>query len=99
MRRPVDVKSFFCGGDKFISFRCKHDSWNAELLLSPPFHPHSGVSVSSLGASWVFSIQPVLPPVSATFPSISQRALGQGNDAVTGTRLVTRNLHIWTELC
>jgi hypothetical protein len=44
----------------------------AELLLSPPFHPHSDVSVSSLGASWVFSIQPVLPPVIATFRSISQ---------------------------
>jgi hypothetical protein len=44
----------------------------AELLLSPPFHPHSGVSVPSLGASWVFSIQPVLPPVIATFHSISQ---------------------------
>jgi hypothetical protein len=30
------------------------------------------VSVCSLGASWVFSIQPVLPPVIATFHSISQ---------------------------
>ena len=32
------------------------------LLLSPPFHPHSSLSDSSLGASWVFSFQPVLPP-------------------------------------
>jgi hypothetical protein len=31
------------------------------------------VSVRSLGASWVFSIQPVLPPVMATFHSILQR--------------------------
>jgi hypothetical protein len=46
--------------------------WHAELLLPPPFHPHSAVSVCSLGASWVFSIQPVLPPVIATFHSISQ---------------------------
>jgi len=48
------------------------------------------VTVSSLGASWVFSIQPVLPPVIATFHWI---VLGQGNDAVTGTRLVSSNLH------
>jgi hypothetical protein len=35
----------------------------AEPPLSPPFHPHSLVSdFCSLGASWVFSFQPVLPP-------------------------------------
>jgi hypothetical protein len=67
------VSIVFCDGDKSISFRCEHDSWPTELLLSPPFHPHSGVSVSSLGASWVFSIQPVLPPVMATFHSTLQR--------------------------
>jgi hypothetical protein len=33
----------------------------AELPLSPPFHPHSWLSdFVSLGASWVFSFQPVL---------------------------------------
>jgi hypothetical protein len=53
--------------------RSECDSLHAELLLSPPFHPHSDVSVPWLGASWVFSIQPVLPPVIATFHSISQR--------------------------
>jgi hypothetical protein len=36
----------------------------AESPLSPPFHPHSSRSdFVSLGASWVFSFQPVLPPV------------------------------------
>jgi len=37
---------------------------SAELsTLSPPFHPHSrGAIIDSLGASWVFSFQPVLPP-------------------------------------
>jgi len=35
----------------------------AESPLSPPFHPHSSRSdFGSLGASWVFSFQPVLPP-------------------------------------
>jgi hypothetical protein len=35
----------------------------AESPLSPPFHPHSLGAILSLGASWVFSFQPVLPPV------------------------------------
>jgi len=35
----------------------------AESPLSPPFHPHSLVSDFSLGASWAFSFQSVLPPV------------------------------------
>jgi integrase len=44
--------------DKFISLRSERDCLHAELpLLSPPFHPHSGVSVCSLGASWVFSMR------------------------------------------
>jgi hypothetical protein len=35
----------------------------AELPLSLPFHPHSLLSdFVSLGASWVFSFQPLLPP-------------------------------------
>jgi hypothetical protein len=33
-------------------------------LLSPPFHPHSSVSDLFARCSWVFSFQPVLPPVS-----------------------------------
>jgi hypothetical protein len=59
MRRPVGVKwvlLFFSLDKVFLP---------AELPLSPPFHPHSSMSGSySLGASWVFSFQPVLPPVS-----------------------------------
>jgi hypothetical protein len=40
----------------------------------------------SLGASWVFSFQSVLPPVSRPL-SISAMEVGQAIDAVTGTRL------------
>jgi hypothetical protein len=72
MRRPVGVNPFLWLGQVHPSARSERDYLNAELLLSPPFHPHSEVSVPSLGASWVFSIQPVLPPVMATFHSISQ---------------------------
>src|SRR2546428_8265707 len=57
MRRPVGVKwvlLFFCW-TRFFS--------PAESPLSPPFHPHSSLSdFVSLGASWAFSLQPVLPP-------------------------------------
>ena len=55
----------------------------AESPLSPPFHPHSSVSGSSLGASWVFSFQPVLPPVYR--PCLPSRGwkLGQAFNAVT----------------
>jgi hypothetical protein len=44
------------------------------------------LSVFSLGASWVFSFQPVLPPdCRPLFPS-KMEALGQAINAVTGTR-------------
>src|SRR5258707_1229180 len=33
----------------------------SQLPMSPLFHPDSSVSDCSLGASWVFSLQPVLP--------------------------------------
>jgi hypothetical protein len=33
----------------------------AEWPLSPCFHPHSRGAIGSLGASWAFSVQPVLP--------------------------------------
>jgi hypothetical protein len=59
----------------------------AELpLLSPPFHPHSSVSdLVSLGASWVFSFQPVLPPdYRPLFHLMTE--VGQAIDAVTETR-------------
>jgi hypothetical protein len=57
-------------------------------LLSPPFHPHSLMSdFVSLGASWVFSFQPVLPPVCRPlFPCYTTEA-GQAINAVTETRL------------
>jgi hypothetical protein len=43
------------------------------------------MSVSSLGASWVFSFQPVLPPDYRPLVHLSME-LGQAIDAVTGTR-------------
>jgi hypothetical protein len=56
----------------------------AKSPLSPPFHPHSLVSdFCSLGASWVFSFQPVLPPVSRPLFHLCGWKLGQAIDAVT----------------
>jgi hypothetical protein len=43
------------------------------------------MSVSSLGASWVFSFQSVLPPDFRPFVHLSME-VGQAIDAVTGTR-------------
>jgi hypothetical protein len=81
MRRPVRVKLVLLG---FGSSRC---CFLAEPPLSPPFHPHSLMSdFVSLGASWVFSLQPVLPPdFRPLFHSLGWK-LGQAIDAVTGTR-------------
>ncbi len=45
------------------------------------------VSASALGASWVFSFQPVLPPVYRPPVPFLEWKLGQALDAVTGTRL------------
>jgi hypothetical protein len=56
------------------------------LPLSPPFHPHSSLSDFSLGASWVFSFQPVRPPVCRPLFHLSME-VGQAINAVTGTRL------------
>jgi hypothetical protein len=59
----------------------------AELpLLSLPFHPHSSMSdFVSLGASWVFSFQPVLPPdFRPLFHLMTE--VGQAINAVTETR-------------
>ena len=44
------------------------------------------MSVSSLGASWVFSFQPVLPPDFRPLLPSRRWKLGQALDAVTGTR-------------
>ena len=56
--------------------RCRHPS--IRTLVS---------DLGSLGASWAFSFQPVLPPdYRPALPSFRWR-LGQAIDAVTGTRL------------
>jgi hypothetical protein len=69
MRRPAGVKGFFC------CFVAQGFS-PAESPLSPPFHPHS-CERFSLGASWVFSFQPVLPPVSRPLlPSMTEAGPG-----------------------
>src|SRR6202140_4598839 len=56
MRRPVGVKGIRFG---ICWSRCL---FPADSPLSPPFHAHSSKSGWSLGASWVFWFQPVLPP-------------------------------------
>ena len=56
------------------------------VFLSPPFHPHSGVSGIALGASWVFSIQPALPPVRRPSTASGDEVSDQALDAVAGTR-------------
>ena len=64
-----------------------------KVFLSPPSghcrHPSIRTLSErsfSLGASWAFSFQPVLPPVyRPALPSEGWK-LGQGFDAVTGTR-------------
>jgi hypothetical protein len=85
MRRPVGVKGYFC-------FFVAQGFSSAESPLSPPFHPHSSRSdFCSLGASWVFSVQPVLPPdFRPCFDLLASNyeiEAGQAIDAVTGTRL------------
>jgi hypothetical protein len=40
----------------------------------------------SLGASWAFSFQPVLPPVCRPALRFGEEQLGQAINAVTGTR-------------
>jgi len=101
LRRPVGVNPFFVVGTSSSPSRSGRDSLHAERLLSLPFHPHSDVTVLSLGASRVFWIQPVLPPVIATFHSdLADGVLGQANDAVTGNWASdVKSPYIWTELC
>src|ERR1035441_6866010 len=80
MRRPVVVKqnlhpSLFLG--KVFLRRVKPCRYPSIRTLSERF---------SLGASWVFSFQPVLPPVRR--PLFHRKIeVGQAIDAVTGTRL------------
>src|ERR1019366_7768842 len=81
MRRPVGVKWVL------LFFRWTKFFFPPSCQLSPPFHPHSSMSdLVSLGASWVFSFQPVLPPVCRPFFQLHDGSSGQAIDAVTGTR-------------
>src|SRR6266550_5277091 len=78
MRRPVGVKSIlFCWTRCFLqpSRHCRHPSIRTldERL--------------SLGASWAFSFQPVLPPDCRPVFLFAEK-VGQAINAVTGTRLV-----------
>src|SRR5258705_7550097 len=57
------------------SRHCRHPSIRTLLM-----------SDCSLGASWVFSFQPVLPPVYRPCLPSPRRKLGQAINAVTGTR-------------
>src|SRR5882724_5003289 len=78
MRRPVGVKwvlRFFIGqGFLPASRHCRHPSIRT---LGERF---------SLGASWAFSFQPVLPPDYRPCLPSPRRKLGQAINAVTGTR-------------
>jgi hypothetical protein len=69
MRRPVSVKSDFVRSLILPGLGPP---------LPPSFHPHSLVSDFSLGASWAFSFQSVLPPdfrgiMPLTYPTGSVR--------------------------
>ena len=76
MRKPVSVKN------RFRSVLTLPE----RPPLPPSFHPHSLDERFSLGASWVFSFQPVLPPdCRPCFPPTAWK-VGQAIDAVTGTR-------------
>jgi hypothetical protein len=72
MRRPVGVNPFFCNWDKFIFYPIWTWFFARRAAFVATLPSALDVSVRSLGASWVFWIQPVLPPVVATFHSISQ---------------------------
>jgi hypothetical protein len=69
MRRPISVKSDFVRSLILPGLGPP---------LPPSFHPHSLVSDFSLGASWAFSFQSVLPPdfrgiMPLTYPTGSVR--------------------------
>jgi len=76
MRRPVGVKSilFYCVKPPFLL---------ARSALSPCFHPHSRGAIVSLGASWAFSVQPVLLIVYRPVVVSWRVNPGQATNAVT----------------
>jgi hypothetical protein len=80
MRRPVGVKwvLLFFRWTSFFSRRVATVATLPSALFVSDF--------VSLGASWVFSFQPVLPPDYRPFVHLSME-VGQAIDAVTGTRL------------
>jgi hypothetical protein len=94
MRRPVVVNLFLCRwGQNSSPCRFERDCLHAELpLLSPPFHPNSGVSVllarCKLG---VLDLAGAATCYCGLSLDLADGVLGQANDAVTGTRLVTLN--------
>jgi hypothetical protein len=80
MRRPVGVKwvLLFFRWTRFFSGQvnhCRHSSIRTIDERS-----------DSLGASWVFSFRPVLPPDYRPFRHLSME-VGQAINAITGTRL------------
>src|ERR1700687_375827 len=80
MRRPVGCKRvlLFFRWTRFFSRRVATVATLPSALFMERF---------SLGASWVFSFQPVLPPDFRPPVPFLEWKLGQAIDAVTGTRL------------
>ena len=82
MRRPVGVKWVL------LVFR-----WTRFFPVPSRYCRHPSIRTLSerlsLGASWAFSLQPVLPPVRRPLFHSEEWKLGQGFDAVTGTRRVS----------
>jgi len=79
MRRPVGVKRVLLvfHWTRFFSRRVATVASLPSALFMERF---------SLGASWVFSFQPVLPPDFRPPVPFLEWKLGQAIDAVTGTR-------------
>src|SRR5215475_12574863 len=71
----------------------------AESPLTPSFHPHSRGAIWSLGASWAFSFQPVLPPDFRPAVPLQEWNLGQAFNAVTGTRLWLLSFFLVERFC
>jgi len=67
MRKPVSVRTIFVPSRFSLS----------RPPLPPSFHPHSWMSDCSLGASWAFSFQSVLPPDYRPRLHLSKGGLGQ----------------------
>ena len=84
MRKSVSVKN---------SFRSDPDFAGAGRLCRHPPHPHSLVSDFSLGASWAFSFQSVLPPDYRPRLRLSNGGVGPGRSH-RNSAVVTRQFSI-----